>query len=561
MDDLEGRNRTASMTTPVLARFVAVAGILMGACGSSNQAPAASGSSVLAPPEGRQLQPVPRPDFSVMGPAVQQRIREAYTVLTSAVEDRAATPERLANAYGEVGNLLLALKELETAEPYYLNAQTLAPGDRRWPHLLGHLYRTRGPVDKAVASYERARQIAPDEVATLVRLGDVYLAMGRHDAAAPLFERALTLEPGSAAAWFGAGQVALARNDDRAAVKALEEALARDPDASAIHYPLAMAYRRLGNADQARAHLARRGDVEPRADPLVAEIDARLERDSALMLDFRGGEALAAGNWATAADYFERALKLSPDSPSLRHRLGTALFRMGDVKGAEEQFDRVLSTTPAYRDSHYNLALIKAQTGRLETAIAQLSTALGYEPDDTRARVTLARFFAVAGRPAEALTQYTTALEKEPRRADAALGYAMTLSLLERYPESRDRLSDGMRTFSEDPRFGRALTRLLAAAPDDSVRNGRRALAMAEALLEQRQQNVDESLAVGETYAMALAESGQSATAAAVQRDVRAAAEKAEASDNVVRRLSDNLARYERGVPCRRPWTADELPL
>jgi len=78
------------------------------------------------------------------------------------------------------------------------------------------------------------------------------------------------------------------------------------------------------------------------------------------MLDSLGGQSLAAGNWATAADYFERALKLSPDSPSLRHRLATALFRMGDVRGAAEQFERIIRTTPAYREAYYNLALISA---------------------------------------------------------------------------------------------------------------------------------------------------------------------------------------------------------
>jgi hypothetical protein len=125
-------------------------------------------------------------------------------------------------------------------------------------------------------------------------------------------------------------------------------------------------------------------------------------------------------------------------------------------------------------------------------------------------------------------------------------------------------LTDGIATFPDEPRFRRALTRLLAAAPDDRVRNGRRALTMAEELLKQRQQSLEEGLAVGETYAMALAESGQYAVAAAVQRDVRATAQQAQqagGSDDVVRRLTDNLNRYERGLPCRRPWTPEELPM
>ena len=68
-------------------------------------------------------------------------------------------------------------------------------------------------------------------------------------------------------------------------------------------------------------------------------------------------------------------------------------------------------------------------------------------------------------------------------------------------------------------------------------------------------------MAVGETYAMALAESGQYATAAAVQRDVRATVQKSGGSDDIVRRVGENLGQYERGLPCRRPWTADELPI
>ncbi len=314
-----------------------------------------------------------------MGEAVHQRIQQAYTALTRAVEDQGATPERLAKAYGEVGDLLMALSELESAEPYYLNAQTLQPGDRRWPYLLGHLYRKRGPLDKAVTSFERARQLQPNDAATLVNLGEVYLGLGNDEAAAPLFDQAIAIAPGSAAAWFDAGQAALVRHDDRAAVKALETALARDAGATAVHYPLAMAYQRLGNLDKARAHLAQQGKVEPRPeDPLLDEIETRI--DSALLFDYRGGRAMAAGEWATAADFFEKALALSPDNAAMRHRLGVALFRMGDTRGAEEQFERVVRTTPSYRESYYNLAMINAGSGRMEEALSRVSTALEHDP-------------------------------------------------------------------------------------------------------------------------------------------------------------------------------------
>ena len=565
MDNLEGRNREAPLI-PVVRTFrsavvaVICAAVVSWACSSSKETPADSGSPTLAPPAGRGLQPVPRPEVSPMGEAVQQVIQQAYTALTRAVDDRGATPEQLARAYGAVGDLLMALSELDTAEPYYVNAQTLEPSERRWPYLLGHLYRKRGPLDKAVTAFERARQLKPDDVATLIHLGEAYLALGNHEAAAPLFDQTTALAPGSAAAWFGAGQAALARHDARAAAKALETALAHDAEATAVHYPLAMAYQRLGNLDKARAHLALQGKVEPRPeDPLLDEIDKRI--DSALLLEFRGGRAMAAGEWATAADFFEKALRLSPDSPATRHLLATALFRMGDTRGAEEQFERVVRTTPSYHESHYNLAMIQAGNGRTEEALSRVSTALEHDAGYMPARLLRARLLAVTGRTAEALAQYTTALELEPLNPDAALGVGMTLALLDRFAEARDRLTEGTRTFPDQLAFKWTLARLLAAVPDDRLRNARRALTMAEELLRESQKSLEDGVAVGETYAMALAESGQYATAAGVQRDVRDTAKQAGASDDVLRRVGENLNRYERGLPCRRPWTPEELPI
>jgi hypothetical protein len=67
------------------------------------------------------------------------------------------------------------------------------------------------------------------------------------------------------------------------------------------------------------------------------------------------------------------------------------------------------------------------------------------------------------------------------------------------------------------------------------------------------------TLDLGATMAMALAELGQFAQAAAVQRDLLAAAEQAGLRD-MASRLTANLALYERGEPCRTPWTADEVP-
>ena len=154
----------------------------------------------------------------------------------------------------------------------------------------------------------------------------------------------------------------------------------------------------------------------------------------------------------------------------------------------------------------------------------------------------------------EALTQYEEARRTNPTFADAAFGHAMTLVSLRRYQEARDVLADATTLHPDQPMFAQALARLLAAAPDAHVRDGRRALAIAETLLKTQQ-----TLDLGETLAMSLAELGRYDRAAAVQRDVMAATERAGLTQ-VARQMGENLLLYERRMPCRTPWRDGEMP-
>ena len=67
-----------------------------------------------------------------------------------------------------------------------------------------------------------------------------------------------------------------------------------------------MAYRGLGDLARAEAHLKLQGKDDPRpADPLMGEIDTLVQTPEAY--NVRGGQALDAGQWAQAAEYFRKA--------------------------------------------------------------------------------------------------------------------------------------------------------------------------------------------------------------------------------------------------------------
>ena len=522
------------------------------ACGAPEDRSTAD--PMLDPPPGLGLQPVPAPDFATMEAGVETQMREVHDALRDRIGDPGATARELSRAYGAMANLLMAARDLRTAEPYYRNALALDPSDHRWAYYLGHLYRNRGPLAEAAASFEHARELAPDDVATLVWLGDAYLALGRPDDAQALFGRAVELDPRSAAAWYGAGRVALAAGEHRPAVEALERALDLNPGATATHYPLGLAWRGLGDLDRAEGHLAVPGTVEAQPpDPLMTALDDLLE--SAAAFEARGRYAFDAGQWAAAADLFERALALDPANAGLRHRLGRALWRMGDLRGAEDHLGRIGPEAAEFGAARIALAELLEETDRGDEAATLLATALERDPDDARARIAFAGILGRNGRPEEALAEYARVPELDPARADAAFGTAMNLVRLERYVEARDRLEQAADDFPvQVSRFTHPLARLLAAAPDDAVRDGRRALAIVEGLAE-----TEQSLLLGETLAMALAEVGRYAEAATVQRDLIAAADRTGLRDAATA-LAANLRRYERGVPCRQPWAPEELP-
>jgi tetratricopeptide (TPR) repeat protein len=269
-------------------------------------------------------------------------------------------------------------------------------------------------------------------------------------------------------------------------------------------------------------------------------------------LEVRGVEALNRGEWVVAADTFRKATALAPRSAPLHHRLGTALAMMGKAAEAQHEFEIALQASPRYAKAHYSLGLLLEDRGDDEHARREYEAAVQSAPDYATARLRLADVLRRSGRLQDALSQYERVTSDDPSLADAVLGRALTLADLGRYVEAREQLDAGMTAFREHAGFAHALARLLAAAPDDQVRDGRRALALMEQVVK-----TDNSTNAGEALAMALAELRRYDEAADVQRDLIAAAQRA-GDAQLARALGDNLRLYQSHQPSRTIWRAAE---
>jgi tetratricopeptide (TPR) repeat protein len=497
------------------------------------------------------VQSVPLPDVSRAAPEVQAQLREKHAVMTRVVAQASSSPADRATAYGDMGKLFVATELYDAAARCFSNARLLAPGDMRWPYYLAQVARLSNDPPKAAGLFEQVLRLQPDHVPSLVWLAEMRLAQSRPEEARPLLVKAQSLAPGEPAVLYGLGRVALEAREYSAAVSALEGVLALAPSATRVHYPLAMAYRGLGDLTRADAHLRLRGETAvPPADPLMGEVSSLLTNAAAL--ETRGVQAMDARDWPTAVTVLRQAVALSPDNAFTRLNLGTSLYLSGNRDGALEQYRAAVRLSPSLARAHFGIGVVLESRRRDGEAIDAFAAAVRSDPEYDEARFSLANALRRSGRVSESLAHYEKVLERNPATSQAGFGLAMALVRLGRYREARDRLERDARAFADQPGFAHALARVLAAAPDDGVRDGARALALVKPLAEGQR-----SPAVVETMAMALAETGRFDEAVRWQTEALSLARRAGRSD-LVPNLTANLRLYEAHRPCRTPWTDDD---
>jgi tetratricopeptide (TPR) repeat protein len=389
-------------------------------------------------------------------------LRSAYATLDAKIKTSETPAADLANSYGEMGRLLMAAEFTVAAEPYFLNAEALASGDVRWPYYLGHVYRARGDAARSAAAFERALRLAPSDEAVLVWLGDAYLGQDRIAEAKDLLNKLVSANSRSVAALYRLGRAALLERDYAHAAEYFERALTIDPHVSILRYPLAMAYRGLGQAEKAEEQLRQRGDVDVGpVDPLMRQLEVLL--DTAPVFEKRAIEASKTGDWKSAAGYLRKALELEPNDALLRHKLGTALSMAGDAAGAVEQLQAAVRAAPDNMDARFNLGQVLVSAGRIDEAVPQFLAVVKHTPNDLAARFELAEALRVNRRPLEALPHYEFVLAADRNRAEARFGYALALAGAGRVTAARDQLQLGQKLHPDRPEFGQALARLESA--------------------------------------------------------------------------------------------------
>ncbi len=349
-----------------------------------------------------------------------------------------------------------------------------------WRYLQARAYHALGDLRRAVAGYLGVLEGAPLDATARSWLAYAYYESGDSASAAGAARAARGLRPGDPAALARLRQIALGERRFDEAVELLAAALAASPEATRLHVPLALAYRGAGDRARAEENLARRGSVGVApADPLVQALDARRRGSRSHLV--RGRTAFAVGRYAEAAAEFRAALAAAPQDAAAHVNLASALAFLGDHATALELYRRALALEPENRDARFNLGSLLLRTGDAGSARRHLEAAASH-PADVVAQLELARALAAtdAHADAHALLAGLDAPNPVDYRVDLLRGELLLAQGLEAAALAVLRL--GVARLPGSAPLRAALCRLLAAAPDRSLRDGERALALAREL-------------------------------------------------------------------------------
>jgi len=307
-----------------------------------------------------------------------------------------------------------------------------------------------------------------------------------------------------------------------------EKALQLKSDFVEAHYNLGICLRRQGRMEEAMAEFQRAAQLNPHTADAFYNIGEMLQQNGQLdeaIAQYRKvleinpsdgpahgklGMALAQrGRLDEAIIQLQEALRLDPENVDACNGLGYALVQEGSLEEAIRQFQQAVRIKPDREDIQNNLGIAYFQRGLIEEAITQYRKALALKPDDAKAHNNLGNALRQEGKENEALSQFESALQLNP----------------------------------QDPSFLINLASLLATASKESLRDGTRAVELAQrANALTRGKNVD----AAETLAAALAEAGRFKEAVDAAQTAFMLA-KEQSNTGKAQRLQSDLKLYQAG--------------
>ena len=218
-------------------------------------------------------------------------------------------------------------------------------------------------------------------------------------------------------------------------------------------------------------------------------------------------------------------------------------------RDSETLFTHALAVTRNNDVAENNLGIVFLQRGQLDEAISRLQAAIDLRPENGPAHNNLAKALLQKGRLAEAMVHYRKFFEIEPENVEARNILGTALIQQGRIREAIEQWQDALAIEPENGNAASNLAWVFATCPDDSIRDGRRAVELAEKALRISGGKIPMIFRV---LAAAYAEDGRFSQAIeSAQRGADLAT--SQGNSGLAAELQSNIALYQAGTPLRDP--------
>ena len=286
-------------------------------------------------------------------------------------------------AWFNMGTNSIRQDDLPAAIAHYKSEMLLYPSARTMVQI-GRAYADLGKIDSATFAYEDAIKTDSNNAAAYMRLGHLYKDRGDITKAIEYATIGLDLDPENLDYKYIIGSLLLLNEEPKASLPFFLAVTSKRPWHYWAHHNLGQALYRIGDETQGQHYM----DLAKELQKGIQEVEnwrnlANMNPDQLMLWVNLGNSLKNMGRIQEAKDAFLVALSISPMSFALQNNIANLCLMDGDTVQAINRYKTILSFDSTLVDIWLNLGVVHASSGRINDARQAWMKGLEHDSDNT----------------------------------------------------------------------------------------------------------------------------------------------------------------------------------